>query len=188
MSASPVAAFEQFNWQPQPQAQALVIDVATVFLEACSAALPFAKALKQQTGTRLIDWLDFVEVPMEGPPFPGLRTRLEATGFVLRPVEGAPIRYVNEGGVFPPFLLSEGHTLRLGLKVDSVADFLAVHHECEAVVEGDPLAQMRRAVVFRGRGDGFDCEMMVVKLRRSSEDTDKAADREDASALAEAMQ
>ncbi|MEZ5730816.1 MAG: HU family DNA-binding protein [Paracoccaceae bacterium] len=59
----------------------------------------------------------------------------------------------------------------------------------DALAAGESLAlpPLGRAKVNRQK-DLATGEMMVVKLRRSSEDTDKAADREDASALAEAMQ
>ena len=65
MSHESTTVAGQFRWEPQPDAWLLLLDL----VERACRANPFIESLRQrmldQTGTRLIDWLDHVCVDSE---------------------------------------------------------------------------------------------------------------------------
>lgn len=165
------AALQHFNWQPQPAAQKLVNDLVEDLLARCPAAAALAQKMKTDTGTRFIDWIDHIEVPRSD----ALVARLAQTGFEHKPHDGAANCYVNEGGMFPHILLSGpaaggaaggagvSPAIRIGIKVEFIADFLAVWQPGSGgagmTIEGEPLAQFRRALAFAGD----NAELWVVE-------------------------
>ena len=135
---------DEFQWEVQPLAERVVQNV----LDEAAARSPFVAELKKrmrdETGTRLFDWVDHLVVPDAG----GLRESLRNAGFIGRFAAGAGECFVNEEGIFPPILPSHEQVLRVAIKVESVADFLAVWQmNPDEPVEGDPLSPMRRARV-----------------------------------------
>ena len=80
----------------------------------------FGDRLRQQTGTRLIDWVDHFALPASDC----LESRLEQTGFLPHD----HVRYGvwdHPGGLFPQVVTHPNPTWRLAVRVESVADFLA---------------------------------------------------------------
>lgn len=130
-------------WQPQPEAAGFVRDVLAVFCEGCPAVSKFADLLHQQTGTRLIDWIDHVALPAGGI----LESELERTGFVPHD----QLQYVvweHQAGLFPQVITHPSASWRLALRVESVADFLAARGFDQGTpIEGEPLAPLRKACV-----------------------------------------
>jgi hypothetical protein len=85
-----------FDWRPQPRAAAFVFETLRRFCRACRAARDLAERLHQQTGTRLLDWVDHFAVPSE----PGLEARLTKLGFVA--TARGPCRvWEHPNGLFP---------------------------------------------------------------------------------------
>jgi hypothetical protein len=128
-----------FEWQRQPRAQALVHELAAEFCAKLTAARQLRERMLRETGTRFVDWIDFV-----GP----LREELDhgalvGAGFSLTNESGVPIAE-HPGGMFPTIRL-DGHSWSLGLRVDSVADFLAINGIGDAHVEGAPHSCLRMA-------------------------------------------
>jgi len=109
--------------------------------------------MRDQTGTRFKDWMDFIEVPNTAT----MKRELIEAGFTNHPYPGAPSCFVHEGAMFPAVLL--GGEFRIGIKVDSVADYLAVWQLSEAEVVGEPLSQFRMARAFIGS----DADLWVVE-------------------------
>lgn len=151
-SAAPRSAAEsapestQFNWEPQPGAQALVGELVDNFLDHCVHARNLADRMRSDTGTRFGDWIDHLQVPRTED----LRVRLADVGFERRPVPGAPDRYIHPGAIFPAVVLDNAKVSRIGLKVDSVVDFLSAHKITdENQIEGEPMSPLRRALVVR---------------------------------------
>ncbi len=54
---------ERFDWQPQPEAAALTWRLLDECSARCPAALEFARRLLDETGTRMLDWVDHVALP-----------------------------------------------------------------------------------------------------------------------------
>lgn len=149
----------QFNWQPQPAGQAVINDLLADFLGRCAGAAELARRMKHDTGTRFRDWVDTIQAPRSAE----LRSRLIDAGFERKPVPGAPDCFVHEGAMFPTIVLDSDSTTRVFVKVDSVVDFLAAWHITdEHPIEGEPLAQMRRAMAFEG-APGDDAELWVIE-------------------------
>jgi hypothetical protein len=138
---------KNFNWQPQPRAAALVREIVDAFLARCPGAADFAKRLKHDTGTRFLDWIDFIQVPRASD----VRARLAEVGFTRKPVPGEPDSYIHEGAMFPTFVIDPSPKTCVGVKVESVVDFLSAWHVTdEHEIDGDPLAPMRKARVWEG--------------------------------------
>jgi len=161
-TAVPAAANQTptaFHWEPQPAAQRILDGLLTEFLERCPEAATLAGRMRAETGTRFKDWVDHIGAPRSSE----LRQRLAETGFSLRPQPGAPECHVHEGAMFCPVILGDDATMRVGIKVDSVADFLATWSAAGlalgGAVLGEPLAPLRMARVFTGR----DAELWVVE-------------------------
>ena len=150
----PAPALDTFNWQPQPMAQKLVSELVIDFLSRCPGAAELARHMKTDSGTRFADWIDFIEEPAS----PTLKKRLLETGFTHEPAPGAPDCYIHKGAIFPAVLLSADRTTRVGIKVDSVDDFLATW-KLDHPVEGECLTQFRRVRCFTGT----DAEMWAVE-------------------------
>jgi len=154
---------EQFQWEPQPRAQSLVTELVEGFLSRCPGARDLADRMRSETATRFADWVDAIEAPMSTE----LIDRLVDTGFELQPVPGAAECYEHLGAMFPRVVLHEGDdaflkpgVTRLGIKVDSVDDFLFTWRiDDSEPVEGEPLASMRRARAFTGD----KAEMWVIE-------------------------
>lgn len=146
-------ALTKFQFEPQPAAQRIIDGFVADFLARCPQAAALAQRMRDETGTRFKDWVDYIEVPRTAE----MRARLLEVGFSHRPQPGASECFVHEGAMFPTVVLGGG-TMRLGIKVDFVADFLAVW-QMDVPVIGEPLSQLRLARVFTGR----EAEMWVVE-------------------------
>ncbi len=140
----PAAALSPFDWKPQPGAQRLVTDLLDGFLARCGFAERLASRMKVETGTRFQDWVDHILVPQSD----AMRIGLIEQGFSHRPEPGAPNRYFHEGAIFPTVILAPGTTTRVGIKVDSVADFMSMWQlGPDHAIAGAPGSQFRIAVV-----------------------------------------
>jgi hypothetical protein len=147
--------FARFAWKPQPAAQKLVNELVKEFMKRCPEASKLAHRMSDQTGTRFMDWIDYIQTPRTSE----ITARLQEVGFTLRPQPQAELCYVHEGALFPTIVLGEGSTLRVGIKVESVMDFLTAQSISAAEVHGEPLGQFRMALAFHGK----DADLMAVE-------------------------
>lgn len=155
MATKTASAESHFHWSPQPAARALLDELLSGFLDRIPGAATLAQRMRNETGTRFIDWVDYVQVRRSTE----LRAKLKAAGFARKPVPGAPDCFAHEGGIFPRVVLGAGRVRQVGVKVDSVIDFLSAWHVADDPtapgddVEGGPMAPMRRARAFRADDD-----------------------------------
>lgn len=154
MTTAAPSALQDFKWEPQPAAQSLINELVSSFLGRCPDAAGLAARMKSDTGTRFADWIDTIVTPESA----SMRARLLEVGFSHRPVSGQPERYIHEGAMFPAVALAPGRGTSVGLKVDSVADFLSVW-KLDHEIEGEPGAPLRRARAFAGQ----DAELWVIE-------------------------
>lgn len=149
-------ALRQFDWKPQPGAQGLISELLAGFLSRCTFAASLASRMKSETGTRFQDWVDHIVVPQSD----AMRISLVEQGFSHRPEAGAPNRYIHEGAIFPAVILAPGTTTRVGIKVDSVADFMSAWQlGPDLAIAGSPGSQFRMAIV----ADERDAALAVVE-------------------------
>ncbi len=140
-----------WHWEPQPAAQKLVDELLLEFSSRCPDAVRLAERMRNETGTRFKDWVGVILVP----DAPGIRSRLEETGFepITTEFSDADIHFAFEcrKGLFPPILLTESDRMSVGVKVESVADFFQAQ-QIPGIerTEGEPLSRARWAKVADG--------------------------------------
>jgi hypothetical protein len=145
---------ESFEWQKQPQAEALVRELIAAFCARSAAARRLRERMLLETGTRLSDWVDFAAPPRQAFD-PGA---LGKAGFAFGEADGTPVAE-HPRGMFPTIRLDEPSVWKLGMKVESVADFLNVNGVVDTTVEGAPYAALRMACIAREA----DAELWVVE-------------------------
>jgi hypothetical protein len=148
-TAQNVNPLQQFMWTPQPEAEKLVAGVVEGFLAKCPAAGGLRDRMRAETGTRFFDWVDSIFLPVKQ----GWKEKLMAVGFTpdrgrFRAFDGV---YSHANGIFPRIGLHEGDSTQVLIKVDSVADFAAVHGIESRGIEGGPLANFRRVRFTEGK-------------------------------------
>src|SRR6266550_113423 len=149
-------ALRQFTWERQPEAERVVMELASEFLERSDESKRLSERMRAETGTRFVDWVDYFRLPATNET----RARLERAGFVRSSRPGAPDCFVQPHGVFPAIVLSGEPKLVVGIKVDSVSDFMAVWQVTfEHAIEGDPYSPVRRACAFFD----MDAELWVIE-------------------------
>jgi hypothetical protein len=147
MSIQTADALTAFQWTPQPKAEALVKELLADFLNQNSFASGLAKRMREETGTRFIDWIDHILCPSTG--YAG--QRLEDAGFV-----GRGSVYVHEGGIFPKIVLRDQANTHIAIKVESIEDFLAALQVTPLqAADAPPLAPLRRARINAEKGTGL---------------------------------
>src|SRR5689334_6452077 len=112
-------ALKQFTWERQPEAERLVRELVGQFVAKCPAANALAQRMRSETGTRFVDWVDYLALPASND----LRQRLERSGFQKTSIGVTSDVFVQQQGVFPRVVLKSGGTFDVAIKVDSVADF-----------------------------------------------------------------
>lgn len=151
MTATQTDPLTAFHWTPQPAAESLVKKIVADFLGRSLFAANLAAKMRDQTGTRFVDWLDHLVLPISVE----LVRDLQQAGFVER----GPA-YVHEGGIFPAILIRDQPMAQAAIKVESVADFLSVWQiPPTQPIEGEPLSALRRACVEKQK----DAEFWVLE-------------------------
>lgn len=146
LAADPLA---DFQWTPQPQAEALVLELTT---DAC-ADIPwlahFAQRLSTEAGVRLHDIVGHFALPANDPA----RAKAEAAGwvkdFTAESDSASFTVYIQPQGMFPALVFGAGKR-DLAMKVECVADFAAAN-ALQLTFTGDPLADIRSAEVAQGK-------------------------------------
>lgn len=155
MSTSTENDLTRFQWHPQPQAAALVAELTADLCETLPAAAQLSAQLRDQTGTRLIDWLDHIAPPVAGD----LDERLVAGGFERSEtgLPGMPFVWRHAAGMFPAILIRDDGNTGLAIKVESVEDFLSANGDGaiargDGVIAGSPESALRIAPFVRQNG------------------------------------
>lgn len=149
---TPSVADDAARFSPQPDAAAFVHNVIADYLSSCEPARDFARRLRDETGTRFVDWIDHISLPDE----PKLLETMADIGF--QAVEDAPQIWRHPGAIFPAVRIHHDADTHVALKVESVADFAATHN-LRGATEGEPLSQFRRMTAWR---DG-EARLQVVE-------------------------
>ena len=141
---APVSLSEEFRWKVQPEAAALVGSRLQSYLAHCSTARMLGDRLRDETGTRLIDWIDYFALAGTR----ALERQLADSGFRPEP-DGSRLAWHHPDAIFPRIYLDDDPTERAAIRVDSVSDFVAANQlDSHTHVEGEPGAPLRKAKVF----------------------------------------
>jgi hypothetical protein len=148
-----------FQWTPQPQAEALVLELVEACLAAVPAARSLAERLKAEAGVRFHDCIGHIALPSDEV----LRARVERAGWTFDFAEHGMDVYNHPGGMFPTVVF--GYPGReIALKVESVADYASAH-QLQLDILGEPLSDVRVATVAKSGAlaDGPAWELAVVE-------------------------
>lgn len=160
---------EAFQWERQPAAEKFVRKTVEAYLASNPTAAALARRMKDETGTRFIDWLDEIALPAT----PEVEAELEAVGYVRKPLGSMNERYVHEGGMFPPVRLGLAQP-EVSIKVESVVDFAAANN-LPLIASDGPLSLVRRLPV--------DAERTLFVVERHGCRADVSPPRTDAHKL-----
>lgn len=148
MQAIATNPLEAYQWERQPQAEALVRELVAEFLGRNTFAAELARRMKDETGTRFYDWVDYIALPAADARV----ARLKAAGYEQVASDANRSVYTNSGGMFPAIIVrSAGNEIEVGIKVEFAADFAAAHGIQNAIV-GEPLSMYRSLVVSEEKG------------------------------------
>lgn len=147
------AANAEFQWECQPAAAALVSDLVDSFCDRSPTALRLKEKLLRETGTRLVDWVDHIAPGGELLD----RSTLSEAGFTFADVEGITVAE-HVGGMFP-LLRLDTDVFGLGIKVESVSDYLNVNGLKDTPVHGDAWSRFRSARIAAENG----AELWIVE-------------------------
>jgi hypothetical protein len=151
MTTTQLDPLTAFQWTPQPAAEVLVKELLGDFLGRSSLATTLSQRMRDESGTRFVDWLDHLAFPISAE----LANRLKAAGFVERDA-----CFVHEGGVFPRIVPRNQPGMSTAIKVESVIDFLAIGQITPPKpIEGAPLAPFRRALLSTEK----DIELWIIE-------------------------
>src|SRR5205085_10313424 len=123
-----VAALEAFAWSPQPAAFAFVTSLCDDFLNRCPSAASLAQRMRDETGTRFVDWVDHIRLNRRDPR----AQQLNSVGYQVSGEGDGYTILSNETGMFPPILVWDD-VLTVAIKVESVVDFLAANRLQRAI-------------------------------------------------------
>jgi hypothetical protein len=138
-----------FDWQPQPAAAALVQRLLDRCIERNPQIGTLQRHMYEETGTRLVDWIDMLGVAGERD----LEPQLHDAGFEIDPSSRRQRGFVHPAGIFPRIAFApEGDISSLFVKVESVDDFQAAFATSfgEIKLAGDAGSQRREAWVVAG--------------------------------------
>ncbi len=173
--ATNFSEIHKHQWTPQPDAEALVIEI----LQACLGESPrlreWEARLLQATGTRLIDWIDSFTIPETASQ----ANRLATVGY-RRSNQSNQEVWRQPEGLFPAVILHASPEWRITIHVESICDFLTAHRLDERIkIFGDPLAPLRMANVFTESA----VEFWIVERHGDAEFTPRATPSGDASTV-----
>jgi hypothetical protein len=133
-------SYRDRDWEPQPDTEAALRRWIDEGLSLNPEASAFRERLLDGTAIRFRDLIDHVTFTNDLT-----RQNSEAKGWV----EAEPGVWRNPKGMFPPSV--RGTADVIWLRVESVEAFLAAN-QIDAAIEGAPMAPLRRALAFPGRG------------------------------------
>lgn len=136
-----------FQWRCQPVAAQLVGRWVHELVDEIPFLDALSRRMRNETGTRLIDWIDHLTLP----PSAERIGQLNEAAFVMKTQDigstsDEPQAWQHPGGLFPTILLADRAKPSLWIKVESVSDFLNAH-SLTTEVQGQPGSPLRTAVV-----------------------------------------
>jgi hypothetical protein len=147
----------QFNWQLYYDAEQFVLDRINSFLERNTFAARLADRMITETGTLLIDWIDYIVLSGKD------KHVLMTAGFTVDVLAGQANRnqeyFWHSGAMFPRIIIDwsidqNEFPTTLAIRVESISDFMAAHGITTKPI-GEPLTRFRHVIVFSENGSDF---------------------------------
>jgi len=149
-TATDLAREKRFDWPLCYDAEKHVLELIDAFTARNGCARRLADRMLAETGTLLLDWVDYLTVPPAG------QRALRDLGFVEDPLSETPAHQTalwHPEAMLPRVLVdrNSGAMTTLGIRCESVADFIVTHRLAHAA-EGAPLSRFRRVLVADEQG------------------------------------
>ncbi|CAA9212617.1 MAG: hypothetical protein AVDCRST_MAG42-37 [uncultured Chthoniobacterales bacterium] len=153
---SQVSAAElRFEWPLCYDAENFILSRIDAFTQQNSFARTLATRMRDETGTLLLDWTDYLLLPSSD------EAELRATGYTEDPLADAPDaqkQLWHPEAMLPRVLIAPTNAkypLALGIRPEHVADFAGVHGITNEI-EGAPLSRFRRMLISEENGARFE--------------------------------
>jgi len=143
----------RFDWPVCYSAEDLLLKRCTEFLDQNRFARELAQHMRENTGTLFLDWVDYIGFPATA------ETELHQAGFITDPDGGNAehgLALYHPKALLPRvFLTPSDRIFPVGIRVESVVDFL-IAHGISAEPEGHPLSQFRRVCASQENSTRLD--------------------------------
>jgi len=145
----------EFDWPVCYEAEELLFRRVDDFLLRNAFARALASRMRDETGTLLLDWIDFLALPKQE------EVSLRHAGFVEDSRAETPdgvVALYHPRAMLPRVLISRNGSdleFTLAIRVESLVDFMGVHG-ISAEPEGEPCSRFRRVVASIESGARFE--------------------------------
>ena len=146
---------ENFDWQRCPEVGRQVATRVDRIVGAHSDASRLRQRMLDETGTRLIDWVDHLSLPLDDP----FAQNVEKLGYVQSSSELDGQVWRHPQAMVPTIRFQDRNSQDLFLRVDSVKDFIKTHNVANVDVTGGAYASLRSAIISQVG----DCRLGVVE-------------------------
>ncbi len=136
----------KFEWPLCYDAENFILERIDAFTQQNSFARTLASRMRDETGTLILDWTDYLLLPASD------EEALRATGYTDDPLADAPDaqkQLWHPEAMLPRVLVAPTNArypLALGIRPESLADFAGVHGITNEI-EGAPLSRFRRLLI-----------------------------------------
>ncbi len=155
-----LAALTAHTWNPLPEPARLVHRLLNELLEQSPFAAQLSQRMLDETGTRMLDWIDHFGFPIGD----AVLSELSRVGYLRSESIHGDAFWSHPGGLFPRIREHAGAARQLAMKVESIADFLFAQGRCDVAITGAPFASLRTACVARENR----VEILVVERHGSN--------------------
>lgn len=138
---------ENFDWERYPDLDKFVAGQLDLFLKNNSFAKNLSDKMRDVTSTRFVDWVDHIAIPKGKVSYRTLlKLGLTEIKDIDRPAGARVFRHMRS--YLFPILLTEGKDMIVGIKPESLDDFLQVL-AIGIVPDGEPFSHIRAAEISR---------------------------------------
>ncbi|MFL6526888.1 MAG: hypothetical protein ACJ8IQ_02190 [Chthoniobacterales bacterium] len=154
-NANTTDAETRFEWPLCYEAENFILERIDAFTQQNSFARTLATRMRNETGTLMLDWTDYVLLPASD------EAELRATGYADDPLGDAPDaqkQLWHPEAMLPRVLIAPTNAkypLGLGIRAEHIADFAGVHGITKEI-EGAPLSRFRKMLIAEENGARFE--------------------------------
>ncbi len=149
------AAETRFEWPLCYEAENFILERIDAFTQQNSFARTLASRMRDEAGTLILDWTDYLLLPASD------EAALRATGYTEDPLADAPDaqkQLWHAEAMLPRVLIAPTNAkypLALGIRPEFVTDFASVHGITNEI-EGAPLSRFRKMLISEENGARFE--------------------------------
>jgi hypothetical protein len=149
---------KRFDWPLCYEAEEFLLNQIEAFCARNSVAARLSERMRSETGTILVDWVDYLVLPVSAEPV------LLRAGFIPDPLGDTSVSSQtplwHPDAMLPRVVLDgavpgNGYPSGLAIHVDSISDFIAAHH-LSGEPDGGPFTRLRRIPISVEKGIRFE--------------------------------